>query len=100
MPVCFGHIILGAVPDVVIVTSIVEVGVTVILHASSPAPEGALLNTSSVAVLISATEGFVLYVQSDIVAASKQVGFPKELTAGIDEADPVLLAKPHTETTA
>ena len=72
MPVYFAHVILGAVPEVVILTSIVEVGVTVILHAANPAPAGELSNTSSVAAVVSVTEALEPYVQSDTVTASKQ----------------------------
>ena len=59
------------VPEVVIVTSLVEVGVAAILHADCP-EVGVVLNTISVAAVVAVTEALEPYVQSDDETASKQ----------------------------
>ena len=71
---------MGAVPDVVIVTSIAELGVTSNLHAFLPAAEGALGKINSAAAAVAETDPLASEPIVQVIAAStalKQYAKPK-----------------------
>ena len=93
---------MGAVPDVVIVTSIAELGVTSNLQTALPAADGVLVKINSAAAAVAETDPLVSEPIVQVLEAStalKQYVKPKlSLTSVASGAVFLSLMKAHTDT--